>query len=165
MPVFLLGLQVLDMDENTPRVDPPVEQVGHTGAQVELESEIQSRLPNGYRQGMVTAATFLLSIALAYARFYFTGPGEFTRYDWIDGPPLVASIVLLMLALFRALDLEDEKPSRFRTTRKLLMSGTILFVLAVAASEFIPEPPEDDEDPTASSSGGYISPHQSRWVG
>jgi uncharacterized membrane protein YidH (DUF202 family) len=96
--------------------------------------EETSGLPPGYREGIVTAITFLLGFGLAFARFWAFTPGTWTRADVLEGTPLLLGIVLLSWALFRALDPADEGRRHYATTRRLLLVGVILMFLAVVIS-------------------------------
>ena len=91
-------------------------------------------LPPGYRQGIVTAVTFLLGFGLAFARLWAFAPGEWKAANALEGAPLLLSIALLLWALFRALDPADEDLRHYTRTRNLLLFGVILMFVAVVVS-------------------------------
>jgi ABC-type tungstate transport system substrate-binding protein len=93
--------------------------------------EATSGLPAGYREGVVTATTFLLGFGLAFVRFWAFAPGAWTAANLLEGIPLLVGVGLLLWALFRALDPADEGHRHYRTTRHVLLLGIILMFLAV----------------------------------
>lgn len=104
-------------------------------------SEIETArkpLPQGYRQGIITAITVLLGFSLAFLRFWGTeAPGEWTSKSVIPGVMLTAAVVLQIIALYRALRLADDEEHEYqRTVRWFIASATLLlFGLAAAAWE------------------------------
>jgi hypothetical protein len=93
--------------------------------------EATSGLPAGYREGVVTASTFLLGFGLAFARFWAFAPGVWTPSNLLEGIPLLVGVCLLLWALFRALDPADEGHRHYSTTRHILLLGITLMFLAV----------------------------------
>ncbi len=112
---------------STPPEGPP--EPGHT-----LPPERTVGLPPGYRQGIVTAITFLLGFGLAFARIWAFAPGEWTAANALEGAPLLLGIALLSWALFRALDPADEDLRHYTRTRDLLLLGVLLIFVAVVVS-------------------------------
>lgn len=106
-----------DVDPEPPREPPPA-----------------PGLPTGYRQGIVTASTFLLGFGLTFARFWAFAPGAWRPANLLEGAPLLGGIVCLLWALFRALDPADEALAHYRVTRRLLLWGISLIFLAVVAA-------------------------------
>jgi hypothetical protein len=96
--------------------------------------EATSGLPAGYREGVVTASTFLLGFGLAFARFWAFAPGTWTPLNLLEGIPLLVGVGLLLWALFRALDPADEGHRHYRTTRHILLLGVVLIFLAVVVA-------------------------------
>lgn len=63
-------------------------------------------LPQGYRQGIITAITVLLGFSLAFLRFWGTeAPGEWTTRSIVPGILLTGAVVLQIIALYWALRL------------------------------------------------------------
>jgi hypothetical protein len=110
-------------------MSPPQEDATEPVAQPRLEAT--SGLPAGYREGVVTASTFLLGFGLAFARFWAFAPGVWTAANLLEGVPLLLGVGLLVWALFRALDPADEGHRHYRTTRHILLLGIMLMFLAV----------------------------------
>jgi hypothetical protein len=66
-------------------------------------------LPEGYRQGLITAITVLLGFSLAFFRFWgFETSGEWTARSLIAAGTLIIAVLLQIVALFRSLRLEDD---------------------------------------------------------
>jgi uncharacterized membrane protein YidH (DUF202 family) len=102
-------------------------------------------LPEGYRQGIITAITVLLGFTLAFFRFWgFEAPGEWTIRSIIAASTLVAAVVLQIVALFRSLRLEDDDREEYRkTVMWFVASAVVLLVgllIAVVAFSGAPEP-------------------------
>ena len=91
-------------------------------------------LPNGYREGIVVAITFLLGFGLAFARLWAFAPGVWRRDNVLEGTPLLVGNALLLWALFRSLDPADEDRWHYAKTRHLLLFGVILMFIAVIVS-------------------------------
>ena len=74
-------------------------------------------VPQGYRQGLITAITVLLGFSLTFLRFWgFEAPGEWTTRSIVATVALGIAVLLQIVALFRALRLEDDHPSEYRKT-------------------------------------------------
>jgi hypothetical protein len=74
-------------------------------------------LPQGYRQGIITAITVLLGFSLAFFRFWgFEASGEWAPRSIIPAGTLVVAILLQIVALVRSLRLEDDDPNKYRKT-------------------------------------------------
>jgi uncharacterized membrane protein YidH (DUF202 family) len=102
-------------------------------------------LPEGYRQGIITAITVLLGFTLAFFRFWgFEASGEWTIRSIIAASTLVAAVVLQIVALFRSLRLEDDDREEYRkTVMWFVASAVVLLVgllIAVVAFSGAPEP-------------------------
>jgi hypothetical protein len=87
-----------------------------------------SPLPPGYRQGIITAITVMLGFTLAFFRFWgFEAPGDWTYKSMIAAVGLGVALLLQMVALFRAVRLEDEDEAQYRiTTRWFFASASVL---------------------------------------
>jgi uncharacterized membrane protein YidH (DUF202 family) len=74
-------------------------------------------LPEGYRQGIITAITVLLGFSLALFRFWgFEAPGEWTARSIVAAGTIVVAVLLQIVALVRSLRLEDDDPNEYRKT-------------------------------------------------
>ncbi len=91
-------------------------------------------LPQGYRQGIITAITVLLGFSLGFLRFWgMEAPGEWTIKSIIPGIMLTTAIVLQIIALYRALRLADDEEHEYeRTVRWFIASAAVLLLGVVS---------------------------------
>ena len=76
-------------------------------------------LPQGYRQGFITAITVLLGFSLGFFRFWgFESPGHWTLRSIIPATTLGSAVVLQIIALFRSLDVADDDEHHYRQSVK-----------------------------------------------
>ena len=97
-------------------------------------------LPQGYREGIITAITVLLGFTLAFFRFWgFEAPGKWSYKSFIAAVSLAITVVLQLITLFRAIRLEDDDEVQYRiTTRWFVASAAVLVIsLATAAIVFV----------------------------
>ena len=95
-------------------------------------------IPQGYRQGIITAITVLLGFSLAFLRFWsLEAPGTWSWRAVAATAPLVVAIVLQIVALRRARRREVEAPNEYsRTVRYVIASAIVLLLgLLLAAVE------------------------------
>ena len=87
-------------------------------------------LPQGYRQGIITAITVLLGFSLTFFRFWsFEAPGEWTARSVVATSTLLVAVVLQIVALFRSLRIEDDDETEYRkTVRWFIASAVVLLV-------------------------------------
>lgn len=92
-------------------------------------------LPQGYREGIITAITVLLGFTLAFLRFWgFEAPGKWTYKSIIFAVILAVALLLQLIALVRAVRLEDDDEVQYRlTTRWFVASAAVLVVSLVIA--------------------------------
>lgn len=96
-------------------------------------------LPQGYRQGIITAITVLLGFTLGFFRFWgFESPGKWTLHSFIPATTLVAAVVLQIIALFRALNVADDDEQEYRKTVKWFISSAVILLagMILALLEF-----------------------------
>jgi hypothetical protein len=102
-------------------------------------------LPQGYRQGIITAITVLLGFSLAFFRFWgFEASGVWAARSIVAAGTLVVAVLLQIVALVRSLRLEDDDPHEYRktvmwfTTSAVVLLVGLLFATVVFAGT--PEP-------------------------
>jgi hypothetical protein len=104
------------------------------------EREDQPRsVPQGYRQGLITAITVLLGFSLAFFQFWgFEASGEWTTRSIIATLALAIAVLLQIVALVRSLRLEDEHPTEYRRTVMWFTSSAVVLLagLLLAAVVF-----------------------------
>src|SRR5215475_7119976 len=94
-----------------------------------------SPIPQGYREGIITAITVLLGFTLAFFRFWgFEAPGKWSYRSFFAAVGLVVTMVLQLITLFRAVRLEDDDEGEYRkTTRWFFTSAAVLVASLVMA--------------------------------
>lgn len=94
-------------------------------------------VPWGYRPGIITAITVFLAFSLAFLRYWgFEAPG---RWHWHSVFPIclmAVSVLLQLVALFRALRLEDVRPAVYRATVRWFVVAVSVMVVGVLLAAF-----------------------------
>ncbi len=89
-------------------------------------------LPQGYRQGIITAITVLLGFTLGFFRFWgFESPGHWTLRSFIPATTLVTAVVLQIIALFRALNVADDDEHEYRKTVKWFIASAVILLVGM----------------------------------
>jgi hypothetical protein len=89
-------------------------------------------LPQGYRQGIITAITVLLGFSLAFFRFWgFEASGEWSARSIIAAGTLVVAVLLQIVALFRSLRLEDDDPNEYRKTVMWFTTSAVVLLIGL----------------------------------
>ena len=92
----------------------------------------QRPLPQGYRQGIITAITVLLGFSLAFFRFWgFEASGEWTSRSIVAAGTLVVAVVLQIVALVRSLRLEDDDPNEYRKTVVWFTTSAVVLLIGL----------------------------------
>ena len=89
-------------------------------------------IPQGYRQGIITAITVLLGFSLTFLRFWgFEASGSWSWRAVVATAPLIVAIALQIVALFRSLRLEDDASSEYRRTVRWFIASAIALLLGL----------------------------------
>jgi len=89
-------------------------------------------LPEGYRQGIITAITVLLGFSLAFFKFWgFEAPGEWTARSIVAAGTLVIAVLLQIVALVRSLRLEDNTPKEYRKTVVWFCASAVVLLVGL----------------------------------
>jgi Ca2+/Na+ antiporter len=89
-------------------------------------------VPQGYRQGLVTAITVFLGFSLYFARWWnLEHSGEWTWKAIVAACIIGAGIVVQLIALFRSLDLRDNDEARYRRTVCCFFGGIVVVLIGV----------------------------------
>ena len=92
-------------------------------------------IPQGYRQGIVTAITVLLGFSLTFLRFWsFEASGVWSWRSVVSTGLLVVAVMLLIFSLFRSLRLEDDEPDTYRHTVRWFIASVIALLLGLLFS-------------------------------
>lgn len=94
-------------------------------------------VPWGYRPGVITAITVFLAFSLAFARYWaFEVSGGWRWYSVFPVCLMALSVLLQMVALFRALRLEDVQPTVYRITVRWFAVAVVVMVAGVLLAGF-----------------------------
>jgi hypothetical protein len=89
-------------------------------------------LPQGYRQGFITAITVLLGFSLGFFRFWgFESPGHWTLRSFIPATTLGFAVVLQIIALFRSLDVADDDEHHYRKSVKWFIASAVVLLVGM----------------------------------
>ena len=89
-------------------------------------------VPSGFRQGIITAITVLLGFSLAFWRFWgFESPGYWSRGSLAAAACLILAVALQILALFRALRVEDDSIAEYRKTVRWFIASAIALLIGL----------------------------------
>jgi predicted membrane channel-forming protein YqfA (hemolysin III family) len=92
-------------------------------------------LPEGYRQGIITAITVLLGFTLAFFRFWgFEASGEWSIRSIAAAGTMVVAVVLQIVALFRSLRLEDDDRREYRKTVNWFIASAVVLLVGLLIS-------------------------------
>lgn len=92
-------------------------------------------MPEGYRQGLITAITVLLGFSLTFLRFWgFEAPGHWAWYSIVSTGTSIVAIVLQLVALFRSLRLEDHQRAEYRKTVRWFIASAIALLLGLSSA-------------------------------
>lgn len=119
-----------------------------TNRKDEIE-EAEKPLPNGYRQGVITAISVILGFSLYFVRFWaLEASGDWTAVSLLASAPIFLSVACLSVALWRSLQVADDNERVYRRTLKWFLWG-ILFSLAGVLSAAVSSTYADDENANA----------------
>lgn len=87
-------------------------------------------LPEGYRQGLITAITVLLGFSLAFVRFWgLEAPGRWSFSSLISTGAALVAVVLQLIALIRSLRLEDNEEAEYRRTVRWFVASAVALLV------------------------------------
>lgn len=97
-----------------------------------MDDKPPSSLPEGYRQGIITAITFFLGFSLAFLRFWgFEASGDWGWRSIVAAATLVIAMVLQIVALIRSLRLEDNDPAEYSKTVNWFVTSAIVMLVGL----------------------------------
>ena len=95
-------------------------------------------LPEGYRQGIITAISVLLGFSLALFRFWgFEAPGEWTSRSIVAAGTIVFAVLLQIIALVRSLRLEDDDPAEYRKTVVWFATSAVALLIGLLVATVV----------------------------
>jgi hypothetical protein len=94
-------------------------------------------LPQGYRQGLITAITVLLGFSLSFLRYWgIEAPGTWAPLSAAAALAVVTAILVQLLALHRSLRVADDEEGEFRKTVRWLLAGALVLVAGLTLALF-----------------------------
>jgi uncharacterized membrane protein len=92
-------------------------------------------LPQGYRQGFITAITVFLGFSLSFLRFWSLERSEGWTWKGIVSACIIAiGIVVQLFALLRSLDVRDDESLHYATTVRCFFAGIVIVVVGVVVT-------------------------------
>ncbi|WP_342051483.1 MULTISPECIES: hypothetical protein [unclassified Cupriavidus] len=92
-------------------------------------------VPAGFRQGIITAITVLLGFSLAFWRFWgFESTGRWSSLSILAGACLLLAVALQIVALFRALRIEDDAVPEYRRTVRWFIASAFALLIGLAGA-------------------------------
>ena len=89
-------------------------------------------IPQGYRQGIVTAITVLLGFSLTFFRFWgFEASGDWTTGSIIAAGIFVLAVILQIFALYRSLQVQDDEQVEYRKTVGWFIASAVVLLIAL----------------------------------
>ena len=89
-------------------------------------------LPQGYREGIITAITVLLGFSLAFFRFWgFEAEGQWTFRSVFAAGILIVAVVMQIIALFRSLRIADDDEIEYGKTVGWFVASAVMLFIAV----------------------------------
>ena len=90
------------------------------------------RIPDGYRQGLITAITVLMGFSLAFVRFWnFEAAGQWAAQSVFSTGASVLAVVFQLVALIRALRIEDQYEDEYRKTVRWFIASAFALLLGL----------------------------------
>jgi predicted acyltransferase len=94
-----------------------------------------SEVPDGYRQGFITATTVFLGFSLAFLRFWtMEAEGEWSAHAIVAASILGVSILIQLVTLFRSLDVRDHEDSHYRVTVRWFLAAVVVLIVGVGVT-------------------------------
>jgi hypothetical protein len=100
---------------------------------------LEKPLPAGYRQGLITAITVLLGLSFVFFRYlvFDTTSGDWSHPGEVSAVLAFASISVQLFALWRALQVADDKIPVYNVTVRWFVAGVLLLGASLAVSAAI----------------------------
>lgn len=97
----------------------------------------QPPLPDGCRQGVISAITVVIGFSLLFLRYWgFEARGRVTGASVAAAVLLMVAILLEFYALWRALQPEGEQEAEYRLTLRWFMASVAVLLVSVATASF-----------------------------
>jgi hypothetical protein len=94
-------------------------------------------LPEGYRQGVITAITVLLGFSLGFLKFWgLEAPGGWGALSFLSTATLILAVLGQIRALYRALMVADNDEHEYRKTVRWFVASAIVLLAGLVLSFF-----------------------------
>jgi hypothetical protein len=94
-------------------------------------------IPPGFRQCLVTAITVFLAFSLAFVKYWsFDTEGVWWWGNLLTEIILIASIILQIYVLARALNINDDKTDEYKKTVRYFLRSICILILSVILGVF-----------------------------
>lgn len=107
-------------------------------------------LPPGYRQGLITSITVLLTGSLLFYRFVVFEPnsGYWTKWGAAGAILMGISLLVQLFTLWRALQIVDEQEAVYKKTLRWFAFAVVLLICGMAANTIaaLEEPSQEQGD-------------------
>jgi hypothetical protein len=92
-------------------------------------------LPAGYRQGVISAITVVISFSLLFMRYWgFEASGHVTRASVAAGILLQVAILIEFCTLWRSLQPEDDDESEYRVTLRWFAASVAVLLVSITVA-------------------------------
>ena len=100
-------------------------------------AEARKSLPNGYRQGIITAITVFLALTVALFRFWvFEAPGLWKPIPLLAAVFIFVAVVGQTTALMRSLRIDDDDEPEYQKTVRWLLYSVISAIIGLIIAAF-----------------------------
>ena len=91
---------------------------------------MNSKVPNGFHQAIVSATVFLAGATLAYLKFFVVDESaeSWSLFAVVSALAACCAMIVQVVTLHRALQLTNDDPQMFARTVRLLMTSVWLLV-------------------------------------
>ena len=92
-------------------------------------------LPAGYRQGVISAITVVISFSLLFMRYWgFEASGHVTRASVAAGILLQVAILIEFYTLWRSLQVKDDDEFEYRMTLRWFMASVAVLLASITVA-------------------------------
>ena len=100
-------------------------------------ADARKPLPNGYRQGIITAITVFLAFTVAFFRFWvFEAPGRWKLVPFLAAVLIFVAVVGQTVALMRSLRIDDDDEPEYQKTVRWLLYSVISAIAGLVVAAF-----------------------------
>jgi hypothetical protein len=97
-----------------------------------VEQPYGQGLPQGYREGIITAIAVLLGFSLTFLRYWgLEAPGEWQPSSIVAAILITASIAMQIFTLWRSLRLADDNPRQYGRTLNFFVISAVLLAVSL----------------------------------